>query len=153
MSALYMWSLPRERLRNARCTFGHCFLWALKCKTNSFLFPKQCVALRGSSGKCKGRVLIEVLALTRWFRLRRNAVLRFYVDFDCAGSHKACVAEIAISKTSLAFVRVFGNALLLQAQGIGRAVKIEAGAVFCGHCQNVGRCASFEELCFTWQAQ
>ena len=37
--------------------------------------------------------------------------------------------------------------------GIGHFVKIVAGAVFCGRCQNVGRRASFEGLCFTWQAQ
>ena len=58
-------------------------------------------------------MLIEVLALGRWFRLRRNAVLRFYVDFDCAGSHKVWAAEIAISKASFyrACVHVFGHEL------------------------------------------
>ena len=40
-----------------------------------------------------------------------------------------------------------------QAKGIGLFVKIVAGAVFCGRCQNVGRRVSFEGLCFTWQAQ
>ena len=40
-----------------------------------------------------------------------------------------------------------------QVQGIGRVVKIEAGAVFRGRCQNVGRRVSFEGLRFTWQAQ
>ena len=66
------------------------------------------VTLRGSYGKDKGRVLIEALALSVGLRLRRNAVLRFYVDFDCAGSHKVSVAEIAISKASFyrAHVRV-----------------------------------------------
>ena len=59
-------------------------------------FSPNSGSLRGSYGKGKGRVLIEILAVTWWFRLRRNAVLRFYVDFDCAGSHKACAAEIAI---------------------------------------------------------
>ena len=36
-----------------------------------------------------------------------------------------------------------------QVQGIGRLVKIVAGAVFCGRCQNVGRRVSFEGLRFT----
>ena len=40
-----------------------------------------------------------------------------------------------------------------QVQGIGHIVKIVAGAVFRGRCQNVGRRASFEGLRFTWQAQ
>ena len=40
-----------------------------------------------------------------------------------------------------------------QAQGIGHFVKIVAGVVFCGRCQNVGRRVSFEGLRFTWQAQ
>ena len=40
-----------------------------------------------------------------------------------------------------------------QVQGIGHIVKIVAGAVFRGRCQNVGRRVSFEGLCFTWQAQ
>ena len=40
-----------------------------------------------------------------------------------------------------------------QAQGIGHIVKIVAGAVFRGRCQNVGRRVSFEGLRFTWQAQ
>ena len=40
-----------------------------------------------------------------------------------------------------------------QVQGIGDIVKIVAGAVFCGRCQNVGRRVSFEGLLFTWQAQ
>ena len=40
-----------------------------------------------------------------------------------------------------------------QVQGIGHIVKIVAGAVFCGHGQNVGRRVSFEGLRFTWQAQ
>ena len=40
-----------------------------------------------------------------------------------------------------------------QAQGIGHIVKIVAGAVFRGCCQNVGRRVSFEGLRFTWQAQ
>ena len=39
-----------------------------------------------------------------------------------------------------------------QVQGIGH-VKIVAGAVFRGRCQNVGRRVSFEGLRFTWQAQ
>ena len=36
-----------------------------------------------------------------------------------------------------------------QVQGIGHFVKIVAGAVFCGRCQNVGRRVSFEGLRFT----
>ena len=44
-----------------------------------FIIPQTMVTLRGSYGKGKGQVLIEVLSVTRWFRLRRNAVLRFYV--------------------------------------------------------------------------
>ena len=40
-----------------------------------------------------------------------------------------------------------------QVQGIGHFVKIVAGAVVCGRCQNVGRRVSFEGLRFTWQAQ
>ena len=40
-----------------------------------------------------------------------------------------------------------------QVQGIGRIVKIVAGAVFRGRCQNVGRRVSFEGLRFTWQVQ
>ena len=40
-----------------------------------------------------------------------------------------------------------------QVQGIGHFVKIVAGAIFCGRCQNVGRRVSFEGLRFTWQAQ
>ena len=38
-----------------------------------------------------------------------------------------------------------------QAQGIGHIVKIVAGAVFRGRCQNVSRRVSFEGLRFTWQ--
>ena len=34
-------------------------------------------------------------------------------------------------------------------QGIGHVVKIVAGAVFCGRCQNVGRRVSFEGLRLT----
>ena len=40
-----------------------------------------------------------------------------------------------------------------QVQGIGHFVKIVAGAVFCGRCENVGRRVSFEGLRFTWRAQ
>ena len=40
-----------------------------------------------------------------------------------------------------------------QVQGIGHFVKIVAGAVFCGCCQNIGRLVSLEGLRFTWQAQ
>ena len=36
-----------------------------------------------------------------------------------------------------------------QVQGIGHFVKIVAGAVCCGRCQNVGRRVSFEGLRFT----
>ena len=36
-----------------------------------------------------------------------------------------------------------------QVQGIGHFVKIVAGAVFCGRCQNAGRRVSFEGLRFT----
>ena len=36
-----------------------------------------------------------------------------------------------------------------QVQGIGHFVKIVAGAVVCGRCQNVGRRVSFEGLRFT----
>ena len=36
-----------------------------------------------------------------------------------------------------------------QVQGIGHFVKIVAGAVFCGRCENVGRRVSFEGLRFT----
>ena len=38
-----------------------------------------------------------------------------------------------------------------QAQGIRHIVKIVAGAVFRGRCQNVGRRVSFEGLRFTWR--
>ena len=56
-------------------------------------------------------MITEVLALTRWFRLRRNAVLRFYVDFNCAGSRQVCAPQSAISKALLdrVFVYVFGH--------------------------------------------
>ena len=37
-----------------------------------------------------------------------------------------------------------------QVQGIGHVVKIVAGAVFRGRCQNVGRRVLFEGLHFTW---
>ena len=40
-----------------------------------------------------------------------------------------------------------------QVQGIGHFVKIVAGALFFGRCQNVGRRVSFEGLRFTWQAK
>ena len=40
-----------------------------------------------------------------------------------------------------------------QVQGIGHVVKIVAGAMFCGRCQNVGKRVAFEGLRFTWQAQ
>ena len=40
-----------------------------------------------------------------------------------------------------------------QVQGIRHIVKIVAGTVFPGRCQNVGRRVSFEGLHFTWQAQ
>ena len=40
-----------------------------------------------------------------------------------------------------------------QVQGIGHVVKIVAGSIFRGRCQNVGRRVSFEGLRFTWQAQ
>ena len=36
-----------------------------------------------------------------------------------------------------------------QVQGIGHFVKIVAGAVFCGRCQNIGRRVSFEGFRFT----
>ena len=56
-------------------------------------------------------VLIEVLALIRGFPLRRNAVLRFHVDFDGAGSHKVAVSKFAILKGSFyrVSVHVFGD--------------------------------------------
>ena len=40
-----------------------------------------------------------------------------------------------------------------QVQGIGHIVKIVAGAVFRGRCQNVGRRVSFEGLHCTWQVR
>ena len=75
------------------CGFGLAFFGGV-C-----FFPQTVVTLRGSYGKGKkGRVLIKVLALCRRFRPRRNAVLRFCIDFDCAGSREVCVSEIAISR-------------------------------------------------------
>ena len=62
--------------------------------------------------------------------------MRFYVDFDCAGMAGARNPSHASQKCEFTG----------QAQGIGRIVKIEAGAVFRGRCQNIGRR-------FTWKAQ
>ena len=113
--------------------------------------------------------------MCRRFRLRRNAVLKFYVDFDCAGSLKLPSQKSQLnSKASFyrVFAYVFGHELHLrgrckdsvtcggqkreftrQVPGIGHVVKIVASAVFRGGCQRVGRRASFEGLRFTWQAQ
>ena len=91
--------------------------------------------------------------------------MRFYVDFDCAGSHKVCGPRIAISKASDMNVILHGRCkesvtcggqkreFTWQVQGIGHIVKFVAGAVFRGRCQNVGRRVSFEGLRFTWQVQ
>ena len=119
-------------------------------------------------------MLIEVLAVTWWFRLRRNAVLRFYVDFDCAGSRNVGVPNSQFRRhrfTGCSCTFSDMNFILhgrckeaftcggqkreftWQVQGIGHVVKIVAGAVFRGRCQNVGRRVSFEGLRFTWQAQ
>ena len=43
--------------------------------------------------------------------------------------------------------------LTWQVQGIGHMVKIVAGAIFRGDCQNIGRRVSLEGLRFTWQVQ
>ena len=124
-------------------------------------FPKQWLHWRGSYGKGKGRVLIEVLALTRWFRLRRNAVLRFYVDFDCAGSHKVAVPIFTISKASFyrVFVYVFGHErhFAWQVQGICHMWRSEtwvyvAGARNRTHCENRGRRSISWTLPKRWQA-
>ena len=79
----------------------------------SAIFPQTVVTLRGSYGRSQGLVLIEVLALGVWFRLHRNAVLKFHVGFDCAGSRKIGIPKIAISKASFyrVFVYVFGHEL------------------------------------------
>ena len=45
------------------------------------------------------------------------------------------------------------RAFTWQAQEIGHFVKIVAGAVFCGRCENAGRRVSLEGLRYTWQAQ
>ena len=102
-----------------------------------------------------------MLALTCGFHLRRNSLLRFYfyVDFDCAGSHKVCVMDFSISKGSFyrvsytfsdinficmaaarnpSRVEVRNMSLRGRCKESG-AVKIMAGAVFRGRCQNVGR--------------
>ena len=100
--------------------------------------------------------------------------------FDCAGSHRVRLWwQCAVDRRSRdfgSFYRVsvhflkqnvvlrdrcrrsggFGGSkreFTWQVQGIGHFVKIVAGAVFCGRCQNVGRRVSFEGLRFTWQAQ
>ena len=99
-----------------------------------------------------------MLALRRWFHLRRNAVSRFYVAFDCAGSLKVCISEIAINFEGIVLPGSDMNFTLhgrceeifsifscegqkreftWQVRGIGQIVKIVAGAVFCGRCQNV----------------
>ena len=79
--------------------------------------------------RVKAGCSLEVLALGRRFRLRRNAVLRFYVDFDCAGSHKRCGPRIAISKASFyrVFAYVFGHErqFAWQVQGIHRLWRSE----------------------------
>ena len=123
------------------------------------IFPQTVVTQRGSYDKGKGRVLIEVLALR--FRLRRNAVLRFYVDFDCAGSHKVCGPEIAISKASFyrVFLYVFGHELHFawQVQGIRRMWRSETWAYVAGarnrtHRENRGRRSISWTLPKCWQA-
>ena len=125
-----------------RGVFGCCFFF------NKF-FPKQCVALRGSYGRCQGRVLIEVLALTRWFRLRRNAILRFYVDFDCAGSRKGCVWEIAISKHRFTGCSCTKSFCMAGAKGIRRIWKSETWVYLAG-ARNRARCENRGGRSISW---
>ena len=94
--------------------------------------------------------------------------------FDCAGSHRVLFATTVPNGSGragfwivLPGVRArfeakrgftgqaqkIGGFWRWQVQGIGHFVKIMAGAVFCGRCQNIGRRVSFEGLRFTWQAQ
>ena len=106
-------------------------------------------------------MLIEVLALGRWFRLRRNAVLRFYVDFDCAGSHKVAVPIFTISKASFyrVFVHVFAHErhFAWQVQGIRHLWRSETSVYVAGarnrtHCENRGRRSVSWTLPKRWQA-
>ena len=59
-------------------------------------------------------MFFEVFALCRWFRLGRNAVLRFYVRYDCAGSYKVCGPQSAISKASFYRVSIYACGHELQ---------------------------------------
>ena len=55
----------------------------------AWFFPKQCFALRGSYGKSKGRVRLGYALWVAGFVCAGMLhVLRFHVDFDCAGSLK-----------------------------------------------------------------
>ena len=117
---------------------------------SSKFFPKQWLHWRGSYGKGKGRGSIRVRSVCRRFRLRRNAVLRLYIDFDCAGSHKVAVPILAISKASFyrVFVHVFGHErhFAWQVQGIRHLWRSETWVY-------VGRCKESDTLWNSWQAQ
>ena len=87
-----------------------------------------------------------VHAVCRRFRLRRNAILRFYVDFDCVGSRKVWVVEYAISKASFyrVFVYVFGYELHF-AWPAQESVTLNVSLR--------GRCKESGTLSKSWQAQ
>ena len=98
-------------------------LWELHVYDRWVLFSPNSGYTEGVlTVRVKAGCSLEVLALGRWFRLRRNAVLRFYVDFDCAGSHKVAVPIFTISKASFyrVLVYVFGHErhFAWQVQGI-----------------------------------
>ena len=99
--------------------------------------------------------------MCRRFRLRRNAVLRFYIDFDCAGSHKVAVPILAISKASFyrVFVHVFGHErhFAWQVQGIRHLWRSETWVYLAGarnrtHGENRGRRSISWTLPKRWQA-
>ena len=138
------------------------------------LFPKQWLHWRGSYGKGKGGVrsgyalwpggfvcagmpfwdfmLIstaqartKLAARESQFRRHRfTGCSRTFLDMNVI-SHGRCKESVTYGGQKREFT--------WQVQGIGHIVKIVAGAVFRGRCQNVGRRVSFEGLRLTWQVQ
>ena len=131
-----------------------------------YISPNSVSTLWGSYGRskewCPWGVLLPLLVSTAQarteFRLRRQCAVDLWAR-DFGSFYRVSVhflEQNVVLRDRCRRSDGFGGwkrEFTWQVQGIGHFVKIVAGAVFCGRCQNVGRRVSFEGLRFTWQAQ
>ena len=134
--------------------------------TKAFFSPNSVSTLWGSYGMSKEWCTLRCPFASAGFVCARSRRVPFATtdrtDRDARNFWALCRGSVHFLKQNVVLLERrrrsdgFGGwkrEFTWQLQGIGHFVKIMAGAVFCGHCQNISRCVSFEGLRFTWQAQ